>query len=40
MLSIACNAAETLLIHKYLLTNGIAASVCRLLREAGVELLG
>eukprot|EP01118_Nematostelium_gracile_P018151 TRINITY_DN797_c0_g1_i1.p1 TRINITY_DN797_c0_g1~~TRINITY_DN797_c0_g1_i1.p1 ORF type:complete len:741 (+),score=180.87 TRINITY_DN797_c0_g1_i1:137-2359(+) len=36
----ACNAAETLLIHRDLISNGISAKVLDALRHAGVSLFG
>jgi delta-1-pyrroline-5-carboxylate synthetase len=37
---LACNAMETLLLHRETLQNGIAEQVLSSLRYAGVEILG
>jgi delta-1-pyrroline-5-carboxylate synthetase len=36
----ACNAMETLLLHRDTLHNGVATEVLSSLRSAGVEILG
>mmetsp|Transcript_13388 Transcript_13388/g.20133 ORF Transcript_13388/g.20133 Transcript_13388/m.20133 type:complete len:757 (+) Transcript_13388:137-2407(+) len=36
----ACNAAETVLLHRKTLDNGVAATVIKGLKDAGVEVLG